>query len=210
MTPLTERNRQNAQHSCGPKTDDGKSRSSQNSLKHGLYSVAALLPGEDQEEYLAHSASYVTDLKAAGPVQTDLVKIISDAMWRLRRVRGLESKQSAVVSRLMDVLAERGGSTILEARYNAEARNLESFGRHEQRIQNNMAKAWKQLKELQKDARLEMERQQKAKPQSGFVSTPKNQAAAASENSPQSAESIPATTHETTLTSAPGQQKAAA
>ena len=210
MSPLTERNRQNAQHSCGPKTDDGKSRSSQNSLKHGLYSVAALLPGEDQEEYLAHSASYVTDLKAAGPVQTDLVKIISDAMWRLRRVRGLESKQSAVVSRLMDVLAERGSSTVLEARYNAEARNLESFGRHEQRIQNNMAKAWKQLKELQKDARREMEQEQKANKPSGFVPTAKTKAAAASGPEPENAHPSIEITPETPLAPTPTAQKVAA
>lgn len=40
-TPISERklaaNRQNATHSCGPKTEQGKANSSKNAIKHGIY-----------------------------------------------------------------------------------------------------------------------------------------------------------------------------
>jgi len=37
----------NAQHSTGPRTEEGKAASSLNSLKHGLTAKTVLLPGED-------------------------------------------------------------------------------------------------------------------------------------------------------------------
>jgi hypothetical protein len=43
-----EANRRNAQHSTGPKTDEGKARSSQNSIKHGIF-VTQFLNGATPE-----------------------------------------------------------------------------------------------------------------------------------------------------------------
>ncbi len=40
-------NKRNAQNSTGPKTDEGKQRSSQNALKHGIYALESVIPGED-------------------------------------------------------------------------------------------------------------------------------------------------------------------
>ncbi len=40
-------NRQNAQHSTGPRTEAGKRRSSLNALQHGLTATSAVLPSED-------------------------------------------------------------------------------------------------------------------------------------------------------------------
>src|SRR5438045_2531993 len=51
-TDQSIRNRLNAQHSTGPTSPDGKSRSAQNAtnipLHHHLFNPALLLPGEDQ------------------------------------------------------------------------------------------------------------------------------------------------------------------
>ncbi len=45
-----EINRENAQKSTGPKTEEGKAKSSQNRFKHGVYSKQVVAPGEDPAE----------------------------------------------------------------------------------------------------------------------------------------------------------------
>ena len=45
-----EANRRNAQHSTGPITLQGKDKSSQNAIKHGLFSNVPLITGEQEEE----------------------------------------------------------------------------------------------------------------------------------------------------------------
>jgi hypothetical protein len=177
MTDFTQRNRANAQHSSGPATPAGKARSSQNALKNGLYSISARLPSEDQELYLAHSAAFVADLHPEGAAQQALVEIVSDNTWRLRRVRVLVEAQTSILLRLVDSADQMS----LQAYYKDQSettRALESLSRLEQRMQNGMLKALKQLKELQKQAA--------GKPESGFVPTPQNKAAAATANVAQS------------------------
>ena len=44
--------RKNAKHSTGPRTPEGKARSSQNARKHGLFARDTLLPDENPEEFL--------------------------------------------------------------------------------------------------------------------------------------------------------------
>ena len=51
-------NRENAQHSSGPKSREGKSASSRNNFRHGFTGAFCLLPGESQEEF----DQLVTDL----------------------------------------------------------------------------------------------------------------------------------------------------
>jgi hypothetical protein len=177
MTDFTQRNRANAQHSSGPATPAGKARSSQNALKNGLYSSSAKLPTEDDEEFLAYSATFIADLKPVGATQEALVEIVSDNSWRLRRVRRLMEVQTNFLSRALEPIGD------LQSFFRDQAfilRALETMSRHEQRLQNGTLKALKQLKELQKEARLEQERSEKKTP-SGFVPAPQFKAAAASE-----------------------------
>src|SRR5437870_3866487 len=54
-----ERNRQNAQKSTGPKTPEGKARSSKNATKHGLTASYAHLPDEPDDLFL----SFLKDLE---------------------------------------------------------------------------------------------------------------------------------------------------
>ena len=44
-------NRQNAQKSTGPRTQDGKEAVSQNAVKHGLCASKNVIKTESQEEY---------------------------------------------------------------------------------------------------------------------------------------------------------------
>ena len=78
-------NRRNAQHSTGPKSPEGKARSSQNALKHGFRSSRVVLSNESQERYDSLLANYIAAFRPAGQPEYDLVVRMVNAAWRLRR-----------------------------------------------------------------------------------------------------------------------------
>ena len=58
----TDANRKNSQKSSGPRSSEGKARSSRNSTIHGLTGKSPILPGEDPADLLALVESYRADL----------------------------------------------------------------------------------------------------------------------------------------------------
>lgn len=86
-------NRRNAAKSTGPKSDDGKAKSSQNALTHGLTSSKyPILPGEDEAAYLQFHAAMTKDLKPAGVMQREIVDDLVQVRWRIRRVPQIEAE----------------------------------------------------------------------------------------------------------------------
>jgi hypothetical protein len=83
-------NRANALKSTGPRSLAGKTRSSRNSLGHGLTAKQALLPGEcpNDREGLRHSM--FSSLAPQGALENQLVERIVSLTWRLRRVETFE------------------------------------------------------------------------------------------------------------------------
>src|SRR5688572_25538951 len=85
-------NRQNAKKSTGPRTREGKARSSRNALKHGFRATAsALTPLEDREAYESYTSSIIDSLRPATAMEQDLAQRIADLSWRLRRIPDAES-----------------------------------------------------------------------------------------------------------------------
>ena len=88
-----EANRRNAQKSTGPKTPEGKARSSQNGLTHGLTSrKCPILPGENEEEYRELQDALTRDLKPRGAMQRELVEDLVQARWKIRRIPQIEAE----------------------------------------------------------------------------------------------------------------------
>jgi hypothetical protein len=83
-------NRENAQHSTGPSTAEGKARSAINAVKSGLTGRTILLPNEDVPVYEAHVASLTSQYAPVGYAEQTLVQSIADAEWRLQRIPSLE------------------------------------------------------------------------------------------------------------------------
>jgi hypothetical protein len=86
-----EASRINGAKSRGPVTPEGKARSSQNALKHGLASRAVVLFNECQEEYDALLLEYRTLFKPMDQYEADLVTDIVNARWRIRRIQRFET-----------------------------------------------------------------------------------------------------------------------
>jgi hypothetical protein len=83
-------NRANAQFSTGPRTEAGRARSSQNAVKSALTGRTVLLPTDDRDEYARFLADFQNELKPLGQLESELVQIIVDCHWRLRRIQELE------------------------------------------------------------------------------------------------------------------------
>ena len=85
-------NIENARHSTGPRTEEGKARSSQNALKHGLTSnKSLLLPDEDEEEFRRFEAGLKHTYMPLDTLESDLVDDIISIQWRRKRAAFLEA-----------------------------------------------------------------------------------------------------------------------
>lgn len=84
-------NRENAQRSTGPTSEDGKAKSSLNAVKTGLTGRTVVLPADDAAEYQRHIMAYEKEFQPVGQRECDLVQSIADTQWRLLRIPSLES-----------------------------------------------------------------------------------------------------------------------
>jgi hypothetical protein len=86
--------RKNGSRSRGPSTQEGRLRSSLNRTVHALNSVRLLLPTEDVVEYQEHIDEWVSSLGPATPAEHQVVMLLADLAWRLRRVERLEQRRA--------------------------------------------------------------------------------------------------------------------
>jgi hypothetical protein len=135
-----EANRANAMLSTGPRSEEGRRRSSMNATKHGLTARTVLLPKEDQEKYAAFVKEIVDVFAPANAMERELAQLVADQQWRLRRIREIET----------DLL--ENGATVQE---------FATLGIYQQRIVRVMKEAKKELEEMQ-GKRKEEERAKKA------------------------------------------------
>ena len=86
-----EANRRNARLSTGPVTEEGKRKSRQNALRHGLTAETVIDALEDAEDYAAFEMAVIADYDAQSAVERELVLRLASLLWRLRRATAIES-----------------------------------------------------------------------------------------------------------------------
>ena len=86
-----EANRRNARLSTGPVTEEGKKRSRQNAVRHGLTAETVIEALEDAEDYAAFELAFTTDYDAQSAVERELVFRLASLLWRLRRATAIET-----------------------------------------------------------------------------------------------------------------------
>ncbi len=87
-----EINRQNASHSTGPRSIDGKLASSRNSLKHGLASGRPLIPGEDPAEFDSLLRALLDEHQPATPTEEILIGEMAQSHWLTQRAIRLQNE----------------------------------------------------------------------------------------------------------------------
>ncbi len=157
-------NRANAQKSTGPRTAEGKAAVAQNALTHGLMARAAVLQGEEWEEYTSFHENLIQELYPDGVQEEELAERIVGLYWRLRRA---ERYQNAVFETLYDKYAAEKVETpapadpvpsvasdpvlgrMLVADFSGD-RVLERALLYERRIENSLHRACADLRQLRR------------------------------------------------------------
>jgi hypothetical protein len=82
-----EANRRNARKSTGPRTPEGKAKSSLNPLKHGMTAAKnGLLPDEDPIAYATLRMDIQAEYQDRDGSVRELVRRLSDLFWQARRI----------------------------------------------------------------------------------------------------------------------------
>ena len=84
-------NKKNSGKSTGPKSKQGKMAVRFNALKHGATAAPGLLPDEDSDEKDQFKNALFKHYAPKDQLQEDLVWLIADGLWRLRRFSRIEA-----------------------------------------------------------------------------------------------------------------------
>jgi hypothetical protein len=97
-----EASRRNGALSTGPKTPAGKSRSSQNALKHGILSERVVLEIENKDNFNQAFEHYLDKFDPQDGVEMAMVEQMASCFWRLQRSLTIEKEifDNAVASHL--------------------------------------------------------------------------------------------------------------
>jgi len=150
-------NRANAQFSTGPKTDEGKAKSSMNAVKTGLTGRTVLLPSDDAVIYQQHLDRNFAEFAPVTDKEKALVQTIADFEWRLLRITPLEAGIYAVGRRkLADQFADEPNSANREDLITAEIfltyrKDFANLALQERRLRNQRKADIAELTQLQKD-----------------------------------------------------------
>jgi hypothetical protein len=83
-------NRRNAKLSTGPKTKEGKERSSLNGFKHPNLGLTALMVDEDRLAQSEFVTEYLGDLNPEGAVERQMARTLAIDNWRINRIKAVE------------------------------------------------------------------------------------------------------------------------
>ena len=139
MTPSARAtaNVANASLSTGPRTEEGKARSSRNAVKHGLTSKHLVIAPGEEEEFAELHDSLLSQLSPEGALEMGLFRMLVHAAWNLERFRALEAQ--LMTNGLDSLLDERTAKALdrLQRYANSNQRAYFSALRELRTVQNN-------------------------------------------------------------------------
>ncbi len=153
----------NAQKSTGPKTAEGKARSSRNALKHGIFCKQLLLEGEDGEQLKELRREHIRHLNPQTALELAIVERIVQSHWRMARCEAAERAVYVDADRLhFEVRMKTLGETFSPAREERSPtpgqlqssfggdvqRQLDGINRYEQRLENTVHRCLRNLERL--------------------------------------------------------------
>src|SRR5438128_2288422 len=157
-------NQANAQHSTGPKSVEGKRKSSLNALRHGLTGQIVVMPTEDLQAYQHHLESFADEYNPQGATEAHLVQALADTSWRLNRVAALETNVltlgvASTSGPFIDAPPQIQDAMAIVAALESQSKALANLSMHSQRLSRQFERTVAQLHELQKTRRTQEEQE---------------------------------------------------
>jgi hypothetical protein len=159
-------NRRNALRSTGPRTPDGKARSSRNHLIHGLL-AKGLIEGESKEEFLAIYDDFRDEYDPQSSTEDALVERIALAYFRLGRFTHVEAQflQREHAEKKVPTWSDHAQTFDRVANsYRQNMKSLHNLSLYENRLERSFERAVRQLTLLQSQRRREEAQSAPAKP----------------------------------------------
>ncbi len=128
-------NRANAQLSTGPTTDEGKSKSAQNSRKHGFTSRSFCVEDSEQEHFTLFMVAWRKQIKPSGALEEYHFQIVVQTAWNLQRLAHHESE-----------ILSAFGNPFLDERL---GKVLDRLSRYRRNMERSHSEAFKTLIDLQ-------------------------------------------------------------
>jgi hypothetical protein len=147
-------------HGGGPKTPEGKRRSSLNATRHGLTAEAIVLPNENQAAFQELLDDYVEDFKPATRVEMDLVHELAITRWRQMRVWsmewtalqvGMKRNEAAAREEFGDELRSNVRTALAFIEMSGDTKAMQLINRYEARLTRRFHQILAELKSLQSE-----------------------------------------------------------
>ncbi|MGC2658214.1 MAG: hypothetical protein WA324_09695 [Bryobacteraceae bacterium] len=146
-------NQANAQLSTGPKTEEGKAKSSHNAVRTALTGRTVLLRTDDVDAYQKHVTRFEAEYNPVTDREKELTQNIADTQWRLNRIFSLEQGIYAAGHIEFAKLYENEDPSIrpalIEAKvFTTSQRQLNNLSLQNERLRRHYEKDTAELKEL--------------------------------------------------------------
>jgi hypothetical protein len=153
-------NRANSQRSTGPRTDEGKRKSSLNACRHNITGQVTAMTPEDRTAHDAFSAAMIASMAPEGALELQFAQRIATDSWRLNRASAIEDNIFALgfSSQSDDDTAghpEIDAAFAAARTFTAEAKSLQLLTLYEQRINRAVQKNLALLQTLQASRKAE-------------------------------------------------------
>jgi hypothetical protein len=157
-TPQQQKaNQQNAQHSTGPVTPEGKLKSSLNSTKHGFTGKELFLTPAEQKPYEEFSAAMHREIRASNSETRELLQHYINLRWSLNQILVHQNNVLSIIDQITSQFLSTGDITGLAKAAEPHYRQLRTLGTYEQRRRKAAQDTLDRFQQLEKEHRAKLE-----------------------------------------------------
>jgi hypothetical protein len=137
-----ENNQQRPSHGGGPRTEQGRARSSRNSLRHGLAARDLYIAADDCEEFDEMKNSLFEEIRPEGSLQMIAFNALIHAAWNRLRVQRMEAEYLSLGPQALEDAAIRKALELLHRYHTRHERSYYRARKELEALQTAVAARW--------------------------------------------------------------------